>query len=73
MPSRSSTIFKCKMDYTGKFGLTSIQKCMTAMRMLAYGAPGDLLDDYGRMAESTTIECFYKFCWRWWQCLDRNT
>ena len=33
------------------------------MRMLAYGAPGDSLDDYGRMAESTTIECFYKFCW----------
>ena len=32
------------------------------MRMLAYGAPGDSLNDYGRMAESTTIECFYKFC-----------
>ena len=31
------------------------------MRMLAYGAPGDSLDDYGRMAESTIIECFYKF------------
>ena len=30
--------------------------------MLAYGAPGDSLDHYGRMAESTTIECFYKFC-----------
>ena len=29
--------------------------------MLAYGAPGDSLDGYGRMAESTTIECFYKF------------
>jgi len=32
------------------------------MRMLAYGAPSDSLDDYGRMAESTSIECFYKFC-----------
>ena len=50
--------FKCKMDCTGKLGFTSIQKCTTAMRMLAYGAPGDSLDDYGRMAESTTIECF---------------
>ena len=30
--------------------------------MLAYGAPGDSLEDYGRMAGSTTIECFYKFC-----------
>ncbi|EMS45982.1 hypothetical protein TRIUR3_33701 [Triticum urartu] len=32
------------------------------MRMFAYGAPGDSPEDYGRMAESTTIECFYKFC-----------
>ena len=55
--------FKCKKYCTGKLGFTLIQKCMTAMRMLAYGAPGDSLDDYGRMAGSTTIECFYKFCW----------
>jgi hypothetical protein len=54
--------FKCKKDCTGKLGFTSIQKCTIAMRMLAYGAPGDSLDDYGRMAESTTMECFYKFC-----------
>ena len=39
--------FKCKKDCTGELGFTSIQKCMTAMRMLAYGAPGDSLDDYG--------------------------
>ena len=53
--------FKCKKDCIGKLGFTSIQKWTTAMRMLAYEAPGDPLDDYGRMAESTTIECFYKF------------
>ena len=53
--------FKCKKDCNGKLGFTSIQKCTTAMRMLAYGAR-DSLDDYGRMAESTSIECFYKFC-----------
>ena len=54
--------FKCKKDCTGTLGFTSTQKCTTTMRMLAYGAPGDSLDDYGRMAESATIECFYKFC-----------
>nr|XP_020197425.1 uncharacterized protein LOC109783237 [Aegilops tauschii subsp. strangulata] len=53
---------KCKKDCTGALGFTSLQKCMTAMRMLAYGAPSDILEDYGRMAESTTIECLYKFC-----------
>ena len=54
--------FKCKMDCTGTLGFTSIQKFKTTMRMLLYGAPGDSLDDYGRMAGSTIIECFYKFC-----------
>ena len=29
--------FKCKMDCTGTLGFTSIQKCTTTMRMLAYG------------------------------------
>ena len=63
--------FKCKKDCTGILGFTSLQKCTTAMRMLAYGAPGDSLEDYGRMAESTTIECLYKFCGAvvaLWQC-----
>jgi hypothetical protein len=54
--------FKCKKDCTSTLGFTSLQKCTTAMRMLAYRAPGDILEDYGRMAESTTIECLYKFC-----------
>ena len=46
--------FKWKKDCTGTLGFTSIQKCTTAMRMLAYGASGDSLDDYGRMTESIT-------------------
>ena len=54
--------FKCKKDCTSTLGFTSLQKCTTAMRMLTYGAPGDSLDDYGRMAVSTIIECLYKFC-----------
>ena len=54
--------FKCKKDCTSTLGFTSLQKCTTATRMLAYGAPRDILEDYGCMAESTTIECFYKFC-----------
>ena len=65
--------FNCKKDCTGTLGFTSIQKCTTAMRMLAYGAPGDSLDDYGRMAESTIIECFYKFCKAMVQSLDNST
>jgi hypothetical protein len=32
------------------------------MRMLAYGTPGDEQDDYARMAESTALDCLYRFC-----------
>jgi hypothetical protein len=41
---------------------SSLQKCTTAFRILAYGAPGDAQDDYIRMAESTAMECMSKFC-----------
>jgi hypothetical protein len=43
-------------------GFSAIQKCMMAMRMLAYGAPSDSTDDYLRMVESTAFDCFYRFC-----------
>jgi hypothetical protein len=42
-------------------GFSSLQKCTTAFRMLAYGAPGDTQDDYIRMAESTAMECMSRF------------
>jgi hypothetical protein len=54
--------FRCKLDCTGMIGFSALQKCMVAMRMLAYGAPGDSTDDYLRMAESTAFDCFYRFC-----------
>ncbi|XP_073362335.1 uncharacterized protein [Aegilops tauschii subsp. strangulata] len=54
--------FICKKDCTGTVGFSSLQKCTVALRMLAYGALGDIHEDYGRMAESTAIECLYKFC-----------
>ena len=30
--------------------------------MLAYEVPGDLIDEYVRMSESTCLESLYKFC-----------
>jgi hypothetical protein len=50
--------FRCKLDCTGMAGFSTLQKCMVAMRMLAYGAPGDSTDDYLRMVESTAFDCF---------------
>src|SRR3954469_9681779 len=38
--------FVCKKDCTGTVGLSSLQKCTTAMRMLAYGTPSDEQDGH---------------------------
>jgi hypothetical protein len=54
--------FKLKRDAVGVLGFSTIQKCTVALRMLAYGIPGDTQDDYLCMAESTAIQCMYKFC-----------
>jgi hypothetical protein len=54
--------FRCKLDCTSMAGFSALQKCTVAMRMLAYGAPGDSADDYLRMADSTAFDYFYQFC-----------
>ena len=36
-------------------------KCTTPIRKLAYGIPGDLVDEYVRMSESTCRASLYKF------------
>jgi hypothetical protein len=59
---RFDNYFICKKDCTGMVGFFSLQKCSAALRILAYGAPGDSQDDYIRMAESTAMEYIYRFC-----------
>jgi hypothetical protein len=54
--------FIARPDATGKLGFTSYQKCSIAIRMLAYGLAGDLIDEYFQMSESTCLESMYKFC-----------
>ena len=54
--------FECKTDALGKLGFSSNQKCTAAIRMLAYGIPGDLVDEYVRMSETTCLMSMYKFC-----------
>uniref|UniRef100_A0A453FL39 DDE Tnp4 domain-containing protein n=1 Tax=Aegilops tauschii subsp. strangulata TaxID=200361 RepID=A0A453FL39_AEGTS len=54
--------FECKTDALGKLGFSSYQKCTTAVRMLAYGIPGDLVDEYVRMSVTTCLMSMYKFC-----------
>ena len=54
--------FECKTVALGKLGFSSYQKCTAAIRMLAYGITGDLVDEYVRMSETTCLMSMYKFC-----------
>ncbi|XP_058768041.1 uncharacterized protein LOC131641753 [Vicia villosa] len=39
--------FRMRVDATGKMGLSPLQKCTSAIRMLAYGSAADIVDKYG--------------------------
>ncbi|KAK2641160.1 hypothetical protein Ddye_022923 [Dipteronia dyeriana] len=53
--------FVQRMDCSGPMGLSSIQKIAATMRMLAYGASRDYVDDHVRIGESTTIKSLRNF------------
>ncbi|CAK8575481.1 unnamed protein product [Lathyrus sativus] len=38
--------FQRRIDVVGRMGLSPLQKCTTALRILAYGSPADSVDDY---------------------------
>nr|XP_045090155.1 uncharacterized protein LOC123497597 [Aegilops tauschii subsp. strangulata] len=54
--------FECKEDALGKIGFSSYQKCIAAIRMLAYGVSGYLIEEYVCMSEPTCLESMYRFC-----------
>ena len=54
--------FVQKLDACGSLGLSSIQKCTAALRMLAYGVSADATDEYCRIGESTAMESMKRFC-----------
>ncbi|XP_062088761.1 uncharacterized protein LOC133795323 [Humulus lupulus] len=56
-----SEYFHTRFDVVGRRGLSPLQKCTAAMRMLAYGAPADYVDEYVRIGETTAIECLVNF------------
>ncbi|XP_057779598.1 uncharacterized protein LOC130998183 [Salvia miltiorrhiza] len=60
--SNYSPYFTLRQDATGRNGLSPLQKCTASIRQLTYAAPGDSLDEYMRMGESTALECLHEFC-----------
>ena len=53
--------FEAKPDAIGMYCFSSYQKCTAAIRMLAYGVAGDLIDEYLPMSESTWLDSMYQF------------
>ncbi|KAI5317244.1 hypothetical protein L3X38_036951 [Prunus dulcis] len=56
------TYFVQKYDAVRVLGLLLEQKLTTALRMLAYGASAEQVDEIARMGKSTILECLVRFC-----------
>nr|XP_023920673.1 uncharacterized protein LOC112032148 [Quercus suber] len=56
-----NSYFVQKRNSANKLGLSSLQKITAALRMLAYGVSGDLIDEYVRIGETTALESLKKF------------
>ena len=53
--------FVQKRNSANKLGLSILQKITAALRMLAYGVSGDLIDEYVRIGETNALESLKKF------------
>jgi hypothetical protein len=53
--------FVQRRDACHRPSFSPLQKCTTAMKILAYERPADFLEDVIRMGESTILECLKEF------------
>ncbi|XP_033138798.1 uncharacterized protein LOC117129323 [Brassica rapa] len=53
--------FRQKTDGLGRLGLSTLQKCTAAIRLLAYGTAADTVDEYLRLGETTSRSCLENF------------
>ena len=59
--SNEVDFFRQKKDGLGKLGLSALQKCTSAICVLAYGSGADTVDEYLRLGETTTRSCLENF------------
>ena len=57
----ANRFFVQRRNAAGKKGFSPIQKCTTAIKMLAYGCPADSLDDSLKIAASTVLKTVKEF------------
>uniref|UniRef100_A0A0D3B0J8 Myb-like domain-containing protein n=1 Tax=Brassica oleracea var. oleracea TaxID=109376 RepID=A0A0D3B0J8_BRAOL len=59
--SQNVPFFQQRRDATRRLGLSPLQKCTAAIRMLVYGSAADAVDEYLRLGESTALSCLHHF------------
>jgi hypothetical protein len=59
---RVDPYFIQRPDCTGLMGISALQKCVAAIRILAYGLPANAVDEYVRIGPSTAQEALKHFC-----------
>ncbi|XP_048624595.1 putative nuclease HARBI1 [Brassica napus] len=59
--SNEVQFFRQKKDGLGRLGLSTLQKCTAAIRVLAYGSALDAVDEYLRLGATTTRLCVENF------------
>ena len=59
--SENFPFFQQRRDATGRLGLSALQKCTAAIRMLVYGSAADTVDEYLRLGETTAHSCLHNF------------
>ena len=54
--------FTQTVDALNRPGFSPLQKCTAALRLLAYGAAADTIDEWLKLARQTSSECLERFC-----------
>lgn len=54
--------FSLRIDAFSKTGISPLQRCTAALRLLAYGSAADACDEYIRISETSAILSMYAFC-----------
>jgi hypothetical protein len=57
-----SPYFTQRVDALNRAGFSPLQKCTAALRLLAYGAAADTIDEWLKLARQTSSDCLDRFC-----------
>ncbi|XP_071683717.1 uncharacterized protein [Lolium perenne] len=57
-----SPYFTQRNDALNRAGFSPLQKCTAALRLLAYGAAADTIDEWLKLARKTSSDCLDRFC-----------